>query len=208
MMKNHVIHCLLATLLLISLLTCAFAEEPLSAVNETEINEETGLDEVQGLMELGQVTETDGMDLEQITETFIDPMMSEYYNSVTGLSFQYPSHLIFSGEENLVAATSDDGLERMLVESFEADGLLTVETLTEAVRMEDAKAVITIHEENGCICVRRVTEDSMIQFDLYLITDKWIHHISLTVPSEKESAYDATVDYMIHSLSTEESDIG
>ena len=47
-----------------------------------------------------------------------------------------------------------------------------------------------------------------IQFDLYLITDKWIHHISLTVPSEKETAYDATVDYMIHSLSTEESDIG
>ena len=41
-------------------------------------------------------TDTEGMNLEEITETYINQMMGEYYNSVTGLNFQYPSDLVFN----------------------------------------------------------------------------------------------------------------
>ena len=185
-------------------------ENPESAPAETTVPEEAGYEEVQGLMEAGDVSDTDteGMNLEEITETYINQMMGEYYNSVTGLNFQYPSDLIFSEENGMAVAQTEDKSEKMIVESIEADGGLTMETLIEAIRMEDSTCEVTQYEQPECARIQRKTEDGMIQTDLYLMSEKWIHHITLIYPQDRQEKYDTGIEYMIHSITSDETDLG
>ena len=61
---------------------------------------EQGLEEIQPLLEMTEVTEEkEGVGLEEMTEAVTESVMSEYLDSTTGFSMQYPS--IFQFDEEL-----------------------------------------------------------------------------------------------------------
>ena len=174
-----------------------------------EGTEEQGLDEIQPLIEMSDVKDTEGMSLEEMTDAFADASMCEYMDSETGFSMQYPA--VFQFDEGLggLIAVSADGKATLSIENMAHDGSLTKEILLEAVKLEvpgfDAKDA----ETNNCLRVtRKEDQDKMIQTDLYYLTDKSFHHIILRYPSEQEGTYSSYIDYMINTMETSDSELG
>ena len=182
---------------------CVNAEE--TSAEETE----QGLEEIQPLIEMTDVKETEGMSLEEMTDAFADAAMCEYLDSVTGFRMQYPATFQFSEGTNGLTAATADGKATMSIENMEQDGSLTPEMLKEAIKLEvpgfDAKGA----EKNNCLRVtRNEDQDKMIQTDLYYLTEKSFHHIILRYPSEEEETYSSYIDYMINTMETKESEQG
>ena len=174
-----------------------------------EGTEEQGLDEIQPLIEMSDVKDTEGMSLEEMTDAFADASMCEYMDSETGFSMQYPA--VFQFDEGLggLIAVSADGKATLSIENMAHDGSLTKEILLEAVKLEvpgfDAKDA----ETNNCLRVtRKEDQDKMIQTDLYYLTEKSFHHIILRYPSEQEGTYSSYIDYMINTMETSDSELG
>ena len=88
----------------VMLAVCPFS---VNAENSTEETEQ-GLEEIQPLIEMTDVKDTEGMSLEEMTDAFADAAMCEYMDSVTGFRMQYPATFQFSeGTNGLTAATAD-----------------------------------------------------------------------------------------------------
>ena len=79
------------------LAVCPFS---VNAENSTEETEQ-GLEEIQPLIEMTDVKDTEGMSLEEMTDAFADASMCEYMDSETGFTFHVSYKLIAedNGEE-------------------------------------------------------------------------------------------------------------
>lgn len=200
----------MSILLALSIAVAVSAEETDNrGTNPESQAEEQGVEEIQTLVELSNVTETDGMGLEELTETFAENAMSEYCDSQTGFTMQYPSFFAFGEEEDIPTATSEDGKAGMTIESMKNEGQLTEEVLLEAIRFETPDAEPQKNEQNGCIRVSRLTEGgTRCQTDLYFITEKSFHHITIQYPAEEQEKYDPYIEYMINTMGTEASEQG
>ena len=192
--------------MIVMLAVCSVSVKAETAPEGTE---EQGLDEIQPLIEMSDVKDTEGMSLEEMTDAFADASMCEYMDSETGFSMQYPA--VFQFDEGLggLIAVSADGKATLSIENMAHDGSLTKEILLEAVKLEvpgfDAKDA----ETNNCLRVtRKEDQDKMIQTDLYYLTDKSFHHIILRYPSEQEGTYSSYIEYMINTMETSDSELG
>ena len=192
--------------MIVMLAVCSVSVKAETAPEGTE---EQGLDEIQPLIEMSDIKDTEGMSLEEMTDAFADASMCEYMDSETGFSMQYPA--VFQFDEGLggLIAVSADGKATLSIENMAHDGSLTKEILLEAVKLEvpgfDAKDA----ETNNCLRVtRKEDQDKMIQTDLYYLTDKSFHHIILRYPSEQEGTYSSYIDYMINTMETSDSELG
>lgn len=174
-----------------------------------EGTEEQGLDEIQSLIEMSDVKDTEGMSLEEMTDAFADASMCEYMDSVTGFSMQYPATFQFDEGLGGMTAVSSDGKATLSIENMVHEGGLTKEMLLEAIKLEVPGFDANGAETNNCLRVTRNTnQDTMKQTDLYYLTGKSLHHIILRYPSDQEETYSSYIDYMINTMETNESELG
>ena len=193
--------CLAASIVMMILcIGAAAAEEPAEGA-------EQGLDELRPLMEMTDVNETEGMSLEEMTDAYTEAAMSEYYDSVTGFSMQYPSVFQFNEGSGTNTAATADGKAMMVIDNMPNPGTLDENALIEAIKMEIPDAVPQKNEQNGCLRFDR-TADGNVQTDLYLLTEKSFHHITLRYPAAEKETYDAYAEYMINTMGTAGTDLG
>lgn len=194
--------CLAAVLLLGITAMKGFAE------NSPE-EAEQGLNEIQPLLEMSEVDETEGMSLEEMTDAFSEAAMSEYLDSATGFRMQYPSIFVFDEDNAGMVAVTTDGKSTLTIDSMENQGELTEEVLLEAIRNETKEADIQKNEQNGCIRTERVTEEGKtVQTDLYFLTEHSFHHIIICYPAEEKGTYLNYIEYMINTMETDDTDLG
>lgn len=203
-MKRHMKMICLAAALVLSL--CASASLAETAAEETE----QGVDELQQLLEINEVDNTEGMSLEEMTDAFTESAMSEFLDSVTGFSMQYPSIFQFDEEQTGSVASTADGKATLSIDNMAGnESGLDEKTLEEAIRFEDPDAVIVKNEQNGCLRVDRLTDGGTIgQTDLYLLTEHSLHHIILRYPAEEQEIYFTYIEYMVNTMETNGSDLG
>jgi hypothetical protein len=181
---------------------CAGAE---TATEESE----QGLEEIQTLLDISEVEDTEGMGLEEMTEAVIDSAMSEYIDTATGFSMQYPSSFLFDEGENSSFAVNADRTASLYIENIVNEGTLTEEILIEAIRLEIPEAEMQKNEQNGCLRFDR-TEDNgnACQTDLYLLTKRSLHHIIIRYPAEKTEMFETYISFMINTMETDDTDLG
>ena len=170
--------------------------------------EEQAVDEIRPLIELSQVSGTEGMGLEELTEAFSETAMNDYSDSFTGFFMQYPAFLVFREDQEAHTAVSEDGSAVLLIENMPNDGELKEEALLEAIRYETPDAEIVRNEQNGCLRVDKTTGDGFCRTDLYLIAEKSFHHITLRYPAEQKEIYDRYISYMLNTMEIQGSDQG
>ena len=174
-----------------------------------EGTEEQGLEEIQPLIEMSDVKDTEGMSLEEITDAFAENSMCEYMDSETGFSMQYPAAFEFDESMGGLTAASADGKATLSIENMVHDGNLTREILLEAIKLEVPGFDEKGSETNNCLRVTKKEEqDTITQTDLYYLTDKSFHHIILRYPAEEEATYSSYIDYMINTMGSNDSDLG
>ena len=169
--------------------------------------EEAGLAEIQGILEVQPVGDIDGMDLEALTSALSDSVMGEYYDPVSGFRMQYPSVLQFTEKDNEAAALSDDGRIRMTIESTPDGKQLTVQALTEAVRLGDPAGTIREYAEQSSFVMESTSGDEF-RIDLYTLLGDWLHHVTITCPRNEKETVMPFVEYMINSITTDGGDVG
>ena len=132
---------------------------------------EQGLDEIQPLLEMTDVREEEGMSLEEMTDAFTESAMSEYFDSATGFSMQYPSIFMFEEEQNGTSARTADGKATITIDHMANENGISEAQLTDAIRLEAADAAIQKNEQNGCLRTDRITDEGKTgRTDLYLLT--------------------------------------
>ena len=161
--------------------------------------EEQAVDEIRPLIELSQVSGTEGMGLEELTEAFSETAMNDYSDSFTGFFMQYPAFLVFREDQEAHTAVSEDGSAVLLIENMPNDGELKEEALLEAIRYETPDAPAGDATAPG---------DGFCRTDLYLIAEKSFHHITLRYPAEQKEIYDRYISYMINTMEIQGSDQG
>ena len=170
---------------------------------------EQGLNEIQPLLEISEVDETEGMSLEEMTDAFTESAMSEYFDSSTGFRMQYPSIFLFDEETTGTTAVTSDGKAILTIDSMENQGELTEAALLEAIRNETKDAKVQKNEQNGCLRSDRVTgEGKTVQTDLYFLTEHSFHHVIIVYPAEEKGTYSNYIEYMINTMETNETDLG
>ena len=193
---------LTAILLSVTLVTAGLSE---NVPDETE----QGLNEIQPLLEMSEVNDTEGMSLEEMTDAFTESAMSEYFDSSTGFRMQYPSIFLFDEETTGTAAVTSDGKATLTIDSMENQGELTETALLEAIRHESKEADIQKNEQNGCLRTDRITEEGQtVQTDLYFLTKHSFHHIIIVYPAGEKGTYSNYIEYMINTMETDETDLG
>ena len=176
--------------------------------NAEETVEEQGVQEIQQLLEVSDVDNTDGMGLEELTEAFTEKTMSDYYDSRTGFSMQYPSSFVFDEEKDSVTAYTEDRKASLTIESLQG-GQLTEEILLEAIKLEVPDMEPIRYEQNNCIRVDRTPGNSTrCRTDLYLVAKDSFHHISIEYPAEEKETYTLFIEYMVNTMETKESELG
>ena len=202
MEKFRTILCLAVSIMMILCCAAAGAEEPAEGA-------EQGLDELRPLMEMTDVNETEGMSLEEMTDAYTEAAMSEYFDSVTGFSMQYPSVFQFKEGSSGNAAVTGDGKASMIIDNMPNPGTLDENALIEAIKMEIPDAVPQKNEQNGCLRFDRITDGGEnAQTDLYLLTEKSFHHVMLRYPAAEKETYNAYAEYMINTMGTSGTDLG
>ena len=88
-----------------------------------EAAEEQGVQEIQQLLEVSDVENTEGMGLEELTEAFTEKAMSDYLDSATGFSMQYPSVFVFDEENDTATAYTEDGRASLSIENMQGGKL-------------------------------------------------------------------------------------
>ena len=180
----------------------SFAKAPDPAV-------EQGLEEIRPLMEIADVNDSEGMSLEEMTDILAESVMSEYLDSNSSFSMQYPSIFLFDENNSGTCAATEDGRARLSIEHMGNYGQLTEEMLIEAIRLETDETGSEINNLNGCIRVERnINNGQTCRTDLYLLTEKSLHHITISFPAEEMVIFHAYIDYMINSMDTEETELG
>ena len=209
MRKHKVITAVLlcATIIAAALPVCAEEGQEPEGIPGGAV-EEQGVQEIQQLLEVSQVENTDGMDLEELTEAFSEQAMSEYFDSVTGFSMQYPSVFFFDEEKETTSAATKDGSASLSIENLQG-GTLSEEMLLEAIRLETPDAEPRKYEQNGCLRVDRTLEGGKrMRTDLYLVAKESFHHVTLEYPAGDLETYGPFIEYMINTMETKESEQG
>lgn len=189
-------------ILILCLFSFAYAE------NQPE-GMEQGLDEIQALLEMSNVTDTEGKSLEEMTDALEDASMCEYLDSASGFIMQYPAIFHFDESEDGLQAVSEDGRATLSVENMIHDGGLTREILVEAIRLEVPGFDPPDAEKNRCLYVSRsMDQGKTIQTDLYYLTERSLHRITLCYPSEEKETYSSYIEYMINTMETGDSELG
>lgn len=180
-----------------------------SAAETEEEKTEQGLEELQPLIEMTEIGETEGLSLEEMTDIITESVMSEYHDSITGFSMQYPSVFQFEESGDGTFAATADGKAVMMIENMPNEGNLNEEDLIKAIRLEIPDAQEQKNEQNGCLRFDRHTDGGAgIQTDLYYLTGHSFHHIVLRYPEEEQDTYHSYIEYMINSMETNETDLG
>ena len=112
---------------------------------------EQGLNELQNLLDMTEVDDKEGLSLEEMTDAFSEAVMSEYFDSASGFSMQYPSVFQFSEEETGDFASTADGRATLRIENNPVQDGLGEDTLKTAILFETPDAVILKNEQNGCL---------------------------------------------------------
>lgn len=182
----------------------------ITAVAETSPEDtEQGLEEIMPLLEVADMDGEEGMSLEEMTDAFEASSMSEYFDSSTGFSMQYPSVFLFDEDLSGNYAATADRKATLSIDHMDNRGGLDEETLKQAIRFEIPDAEILKNEQNGCLRTDRITDEGRTgQTDLYLLTKHSFHHIIIRYPAEEQETYFAYVEYMINTMETDETDIG
>ncbi len=192
---------------LLSVILLAAAILPACA-EEGETTEEQGVQEIQQLLEVSEVENTEGMGLEELTEAFSEKAMSDYVDSVTGFIMQYPSVFMFDEEQDSLTAYTQDGKASMTIENMQG-GNLTEEVLLEAIKLEVPDAEPRKNEQNNCLRVDRALDGGIrCRTDLYLIAKNSFHHVTIEYPAEEQETYGPYIEYMINTMETKESEQG
>lgn len=168
---------------------------------------EQGLEEIQPLFAITEIGESDGLSLEEMTDAVEENVMSEYYDSSTGFAMHYPS--VFQFDESLPGsqAVTADGQATLFIEHMENNGALDEKTLLEAFSYEGTQP--RKYEQNGCLRIDRAAEkNGYLQTDLYLLTEKFFHHITIIYPENEKGNYFSYIEYMINTMDTSETDLG
>ena len=170
---------------------CSVAATAEAADGETT---EQGLEEIIPLIEMTDINGTEGMGLEEMTDAYSESAMSEYMDSVTGFRMQYPS--IFQFDDYGTAFTAD-GKATLSIDNMNNQTGLDEATLLQAV------------EQNGCLRFDRNTDNgNVIQTDLYFLTEKSFHHITMRYPATEKEKYQSYLEYMINTMETAGTDLG
>lgn len=177
------------------------------AAEEGETAEEQGVQEIQQMLEVSDVENTEGMGLEELTEAFSEKAMSDYADGLTGFSMQYPSVFTFDEEQGSATAYTADGKASLTIENLQG-GNLTEEILLGAIKLEAPEAEPVRNEQNGCLRVDREAEGGRIRTDLYLIAKNSFHHVTIEYPAEEQETYGPYIEYMINTMETKESEQG
>ena len=173
-----------------------------------EAAEEQGVQEIQQLLEVSEVEKTEGMGLEELTEAFTEKAMSDYLDSATGFSMQYPSVFVFDEENDTATAYTEDGRASLTIENLQG-GKLTEDVLIEAIKLEVPDAEPVRNQQNNCIRVDRVLRDAgRCRTDLYLIGKDSFHHVMIQYPADEQETYAPYIEYMINTMETKESEQG
>jgi len=193
---------------IVTLLLIAFCI--IMVMTETHAEDsEQGLEEIRPLLEIAELSDTEGMGLEEMTDVLEEAAMSEYKDSATGFSMQYPAIFLFDEESNDPAAFTADRKASLTIESMDNLGGLDETVLKDAIRFESPDADIRKNEQNGCLRVDRITgRGEMGQTDLYFITDKSFHHITIRYPSDEKERFFSYIEYMINTMETNDTDVG
>ena len=191
---------LLCAILLIATVLPVCAEEGEAAV-------EQGVQEIQQLLEVSEVENTEGLGLEELTEAFSEKTMSDYVDGLTGFSMQYPSVFVFDEEKDTMTAYTQDGKASLSIENMQG-GNLTEEILLGAIKLEAPDAEPRKYEQNNCLRVDRTTENGRCRTDLYLIAKNSFHHVTIEYPAEEQEIYGPYIEYMINTTETKETEQG
>ena len=168
---------------------------------------EQGLDEIIPLIEMTEIDGTEGMGLEEMTEAYTENAMGEYMDSVTGFRMQYPS--VFQFDDYGTTATTADGKATLSIDNMSSTNGLDEATLLQAVRLEIPNAEPQKNEQNGCLRFDRETDGGAnIQTDLYFLTEKSFHHITMRYPAAEKDNYQSYLEYMINTMETAGTDLG
>ncbi len=199
---------LLSAALIMAAVLPASAEDGTAAGFAGDAAEEQGVQEIQQLLEVSEVEGTDGMNLEELTEAFTEKAMSDYLDSQTGFSMQYPSVFVFDEEKDSLTAYTQDGKASMMIENM-AGGNLTEEILLEAIRLEAPDAEPRKYEQNNCLRLDRTLDGGdRCRTDLYLVTKTSFHHVIIEYPAKEQEVYGPYIEYMINTMETKESEQG
>ena len=182
---------------------CSVAATAEAADGETT---EQGLKEIIPLIEMTDINGTEGMGLEEMTDAYSESAMSEYMDSVTGFRMQYPS--IFQFDDYGTAFTAD-GKATLSIDNMNNQTGLDEATLLQAVKLENPNAEPQKNEQNGCLRFDRNTDNgNVIQTDLYFLTEKSFHHITMRYPATEKEKYQSYLEYMINTMETAGTDLG
>lgn len=181
-----------------------------AALAETQPDDaEQGLEEIRQLIEITDVDEKEGMSLEEMTEAFTESAMNEYIDSATGFSMQYPSVFLFDEEQAGSYAATADGKATLSIDNMSNETALDENMLIAAIRNEVPDAVVQKNEQNGCLRIDRITDNGKTgRTDLYLLTKKSFHHITICYPAKEQGTYFPYIEYMINTMETNETDLG
>jgi len=178
-----------------------------ACAEEGEAAEEQGVQEIQQLLEVSEVENTEGLGLEELTEAFSEKAMSDYADGLTGFSMQYPSVFVFDEEKDTMTAYTADRKASLSIENLQG-GNLTEEILLGAIKLEAPDAEPQKYEQNNCLRVDRTAEGGRRRTDLYLIAKNSFHHVSIEYPAEEQETYGPYIEYMINTMETKESEQG
>ena len=208
MMKTHTGRLLVLAGKLLALFCAALLIAAGLPAHAEETVEEQGVQEIQQLLEVSDVDNTDGLGLEELTEAFTEKAMSVFFDSQTGFSMQYPSSFVFEEEKDSLTAYTQDRKASLTIESLQG-GQLTEEVLLEAIKLEVPDAEPIRYEQNRCIRVDRTQADGIrCRTDLYLVAKDSFHHITIEYPAEEQGIYAPYIEYMINTMETKESEQG
>ena len=120
-----------------------------------------------------------------------------------------PSVFQFNEGSSGNAAVTGDGKASMIIDNMPNPGTLDENALIEAIKMEIPDAVPQKNEQNGCLRFDRNTDNgSVIQTDLYFLTEKSFHHITMRYPAAEKEKYQSYLEYMINTMETAGTDLG
>ena len=175
---------------------------------EKDHQEEAGYAELEKLMSTCDSMDIEGMSFEEISDAYIDNAMVEYLDGNTGFGVMYPAVLNKQIEGNVTGFTSDDGKASIIIEAIPADKSLSIKDLEKSILTENPKAKITNNETTGCFRSDFDQEDGTSVMDLYMSTDKWLHHVRYAYPKAQEETYGLYKDFIMNSMKTDELALG
>ena len=187
---------------MLPLVSCAGEETP-----EEPKAEEEGFEEIREMLETASMDDMEGMDLETLTDALTEAALCEYMDPDTGLHMVYPAMFCFDDEESGSTARTGDGKAEMQITSTPDSGGLSIETMKGAVLLEHPDGEIREYENPSCV---RCDEEKNGQYsvNLYVLEGDWLFRIRITCSDEMKDSITSYIEYMIHSVSSDQNEVG